>query len=43
MKSLVSQPEGVRYLMDNRFLPEIAEALYQLDPVSLHEFFLVLD
>ncbi|KND04740.1 uncharacterized protein SPPG_00443, partial [Spizellomyces punctatus DAOM BR117] len=33
MKTLLATQEGVRYLAENRLLPEIAECLGQLDPI----------
>ncbi|KAJ3208873.1 hypothetical protein HDU67_006498 [Dinochytrium kinnereticum] len=32
-KTLLSSPEGVRYMSESKFLPELAECLGQLDPI----------
>ncbi|KAK9477400.1 Rapamycin-insensitive companion of mTOR, N-term-domain-containing protein [Lipomyces japonicus] len=33
-KTLLANPEGVKYLMDNKLLRQVAECLAQLDPMS---------
>lgn len=34
LTTLLANPDGVRYLMEDKLLPQIADCLVQLDPVS---------
>lgn len=37
LSTLVANPDGVRYLLEDKLLPQIADCLAQLDPVSFLE------